>query len=71
MFKDQTALADYRLLEFPDETAQSWPIAKGERDDSPIGLLPVTRDTGQSADGVNRIARVEHDRGLSERAGRY
>ena len=56
MFKDQTALAAYRLLEFPNETAQSWPIAKGERDDLPIGLRPVTRDAGQSADSAKNVA---------------
>jgi hypothetical protein len=43
MFKDQTALAAYRLLEFPNETAQSWPMAKGERADLPIRLLAVVR----------------------------
>ena len=56
MFKDKTALAAYRLLEFPNETAQSWPIANGERDDLPIRLRPVTRDARQSADGAKKFA---------------
>lgn len=56
MFKDQTALAAYRLLEFPNETTQSWPIANGERDDCPIHLRPVTPDGGQSAGGAKKIA---------------
>ena len=43
MFKDQTALAAYRLLEFPNETAQSRPMAKGERADLPIRLIAVVR----------------------------
>ena len=56
MFKDPDALVAYRLLGFPNETAQSWPIARRGRDGSRIRLLPVARDAGRSAGGVKKIA---------------
>ena len=56
MFKDQSALAAYRLLEFPNETAQSWPIAKGKRDGLPFRHAPVARDASWSADGTKKIS---------------
>ena len=56
MFKDRDALAAYRLLEFPNETAQSWPIAGRERHELPIRLLPAARDAGRSADATKKIA---------------
>ena len=56
MFKDRDALAAYRLLEFPNETPQSWPIAGRERDQFPIRLLPVAHDAGRRADGAKKIA---------------
>ena len=55
MFKHRDALAGYRLLEFPNETAQSWPIARSERE-LPIRLLPVARNGGRGADGAKKIA---------------
>ena len=56
MFKDRDALAEYRLLEFPNETAESWPIASRERDEFPIRLLAIARDAGRSASGAKKIA---------------
>ena len=56
MFKDRDLLAEYRLLEFPNETAESWPIAGRERDQLPIRLLPVTRDGDRTADTAKKIA---------------
>ena len=56
MFKDRDVLTAYRLLEFPNETAQSWPVAGRERDQLAIRLLPVARDAGRSADGAKKIA---------------
>jgi hypothetical protein len=41
MFKDRDVMAEYRLLEFPNETAQSWPIATRERNE----LAMLGRDT--------------------------
>jgi hypothetical protein len=43
MFDDRDVLEAYRLLEFPNETAQSWPIAEGERDEFPIRLPSLAR----------------------------
>jgi hypothetical protein len=56
MFKDRDQLAWYRLLEFPNETAQSWPIATSERRKLSIRPSPVARDGGRSADGAKKIA---------------
>jgi hypothetical protein len=56
MFKDRTALAAYRLLEFPNETAQSWPIAKGARDGLTIRLLSIARDAGRAAKTKKTLA---------------
>ena len=56
MFKDRDLLAEYRLLEFPNETAQSWPIARSERRKLPIRLSSVARDGDRSADGAKKIA---------------
>ena len=58
MFKDRDALAAYRLLEFPNETLQSWPIARRERDELPIRLLPVpaARDASRGADAAKKVA---------------
>ena len=56
MFKDRDVLAAYRLLEFPNETAQSWPIARRERDELAIRVVPPARDAGRSAGGTNKLA---------------
>jgi hypothetical protein len=56
MFKHRDVLMEYRLLEFPNETAQSWPIAGRERGELPIRLLRIARDAGRGADGVKKIA---------------
>ena len=58
MFKDRDVMAEYRLLELPNETAQSWPIARRERDERPIRLLPVpaARDASRGADGAKKVA---------------
>ena len=56
MFKDRDGLTAYRLLEFPDETAQSWPIARRERDERLIRLLPAARDAGRDDGGAKKIA---------------
>jgi hypothetical protein len=55
MFKDRDLLAEYRLLEFPNETAQSWPIARRERYELPVRLLRAARGAGRD-DGANNIA---------------
>jgi hypothetical protein len=64
MFEDRDALAAYRLLEFPNETAQSWPIAKRKLNELPMGLLeripfarvPSAREAGRSDDAAKKIA---------------
>ena len=56
MFKDPDVLTTYRLLEFPNETAQSWPIARSERRKLLIRPFPVARDGDRSADGAKKIA---------------
>jgi hypothetical protein len=56
MFKDRDGLTAYRLLEFPNETARSWPIARRERDERPIRLLPAVRDAGRGGGGAKKIA---------------
>jgi hypothetical protein len=56
MFDDREELATYRQLEFPNETAQSWPIARRERDELPIRLLPVARRAGRSSGDGKKIA---------------
>jgi hypothetical protein len=56
MFKDSDALAAYRLLEFPSETAQSWPVARRERGELPIRLLAVARVAGRDGRGAKKIA---------------
>ena len=40
---DSDPLATYRLLEFPSETAESWPIARHDRDDATVRLLGMKR----------------------------
>jgi len=47
MFKDRDLLAEYRLLEFPNETAESWPIGRRKRDALPVRLLRAARDAGR------------------------
>ncbi len=56
MSKDHDPLAEYRLLEFPNETPQSWPIAGRERGELPIPRLPAARDADRNAGGVKKIA---------------
>ena len=56
MFKDRDPLAEYRLLEFPNETAASWPIAGRDRDELPIRRLPDARDAERTAGDVKKIA---------------
>jgi hypothetical protein len=56
MFKDRDLLAEYRLLEFPNETAQSWPLATSKRGKLLIRLLPFARGGGRSADPAKKIA---------------
>jgi hypothetical protein len=56
MFKDRDALAEYRLLEFPNETTESWPIAGRERDELAVRLLAIARDAGRSSGGAKKIA---------------
>jgi len=55
MFKDRDLLAEYRRLEFPNETARSWPLARSERDELPVRLLRPARDAGRDG-GANNIA---------------
>jgi len=55
MLKDRGVLVAYRLLEFPNETPQSWPIARVERDELPIRLLPTARDAGPRNAGSKKI----------------
>ena len=51
MFNDRDALVTYRLLEYPNETTQSWPIARRERRELPLfRLLAVARGAGRSAE---------------------
>jgi hypothetical protein len=56
MFKDRDLLAAYRLLEFPNETVESWPVARRERDERRIGLRPVARDADRSAAAAKDVA---------------
>jgi len=56
MFKDRDVLMEYRLLEFPNETAQSWPVAGRERGELPIRLLSFARDAGRDAGGLKKSA---------------
>ena len=53
MFNDRDVLVTYRLLEYPNETAESWPIARRERDELPLPrLLALARDARRSAKKV-------------------
>lgn len=56
MSNDRDLLAEYRLLEFPNETAQSWPIAGRERDGLPMRLLQAARDAGRRVGGEKNAA---------------
>jgi hypothetical protein len=54
MFKERDVLTEYRLLEFPNETGQSWPIASRKGEEPPIRVL--ARDPGRSAGGTKKVA---------------
>jgi hypothetical protein len=54
MISDRDGLAAYRLLEFPNETDQSWPIS--ERDQALISYLRVPRDADNGAGAKKKIA---------------
>lgn len=57
MFDDRDVLVTYRLLEYPNETAQSWPIARRDRDEL---LLPrplaLARDARRTAGRAKKDA---------------
>jgi hypothetical protein len=54
MINDRDGLAAYRRLEFPNETAESWPIAERERDQVVISYLRVAHES--DADAEKKIA---------------
>ena len=59
MFNDRDVLVTYRLLEYPNETAQSWPIARHERGALPLPLprlVALARDAGRRAGRAAKIA---------------
>ena len=53
---DRDGLFVYRLLEFPNESAESWPIAKGAHDENLIPFLRLMRAVRRGAASVTKIA---------------
>jgi hypothetical protein len=53
---DQNGLFVYRLLEFPNESAESWPIADRAHDSHPIPLLRLLRALGRGTASLTKIA---------------
>jgi hypothetical protein len=53
---DQNGLFVYRLLEFPNESAQSWPVAKGAHDEHLIPFLRFLRAVRRGTASVTKIA---------------
>jgi hypothetical protein len=56
MFDGRDELTAYRLLEFPNETDQSWPVVEREPDQVLVPQLRVSRDRDRTAGGVKKIA---------------
>ena len=56
MFNDRDGLAEYRLLEFPNETDQSWPITQRELDQVLIPQVHFSRENDRVADAVKKVA---------------
>lgn len=56
MLNDRDGLAVYRLLEFPNESAESWPIADGARGEDLISSLRFLRDPRRSTEAAKKIA---------------
>ena len=54
MMNDRDGLATYRRLEFPNETANSWPIAEAELDQVVMSYLRVAHET--DADAEKKLA---------------
>ena len=66
MSNDQILLSKYRLLEFPNETDESWPGARNEPDEHLVPLVRLMRKMHREREAVAD----EPARAPTETAGR-
>ena len=52
MSNDQILLSKYRLLEFPNETDSSWPVARNEPDEHFVPLVRLMRKMHREREAI-------------------